>query len=210
MIKLKQLIETRIIDPHSSLTTGDITLYHGTTWDIAKLAKKGELGPVDPVDYVTNILVNHFNETEENARAIVKKHLGLRKKDPPRLFLTTDKEQAIRYAQGSSRYGGEMTVDVLGGYLSYNHPDRLKHILTNNPAIVILTVPVDMVLTHPHWITPLKKRLINIYYARKKHPEIYGEIDKLKPGIEVFVSEKIPAKYVQRIERVEPLKYDQS
>lgn len=211
MIKLKQLLETRIIGPHSSLTTGDITLYHGTTWDIAKLAKKGELGPVDPVEYVVNILMAHFNKTEEEARNIVKVNLpSTRRKDPSRLFLTTDKEQATRYAQAASKYGGEMVTDMLSNYLPgpRGKSDFYKHMITDNPAVVIVTVPLEMVLTHPYWTTPLKRRLINIYYTLKKYSEIAKYIDELQPGIEVFVSEKIPAKYIQRIERVEPYKID--
>ena len=210
MIKLKQLLETRIIDPHQSLTTGDITLYHGTTWDIAKMAKRGELGPVDPSQYVAKVLVAHFGKTEEEAMQIVKVNLPrIRREEPPRLFLTTDKEQATRYAMAATKYGGEMVADVLINYMDYNYPDRLKHLITGNPAVVVFTVPLEMVLTHPHWTTPLKKRLISIYYTIKKHPDIAKDIDELKPGIEVFVSEKIPAKYFQRIERVAPLKYDQ-
>ncbi len=100
-----------------------------------------------------------------------------------------------------------MILDVFMWYLNTGpSPEYYKHTITDNPAVVVFTVPIDIVLTHPHWTTPLKRRLISLYYNLKKHPEIAKDIDELNPGIEVFVSEKIPARYFQRIEQVEAIR----
>jgi hypothetical protein len=202
MIKLKSLIETRIIEPEDSLLVGDITLYHGTDYNIALEAKRGELGPVDTKEYVINILTTYFKEPPENAEKIYKKVIIYRNEsNPPRLFLTTDKEQAASYAKNSTIFGGEIVSIILFSYLNKNN--EYNRYRTIKPAVVTFTVPLSMVLTHPFWTTPARDRILSIIRQMRKRPEIAKDINKLQPlGIEVFVKEKIPAKYFQRIDLV--------
>lgn len=203
MIKLKSLIETRVISPEESLLVGDITLYHGTTYPIALLAKKGELGPVKPGIYAMDILMRHFGETLESAKEIVKKHIGSRRTDPPRLFLTTRKETAEGYARSATKYGGECVMDILSPYLANKRIPPLearRHLLTDDPAVVTFTVPLSIVLTHPHWATPARKRILDIVRNIRKMSKVEWDWDRF--SIEVFVAEKIPSKYLQRIDRI--------
>jgi hypothetical protein len=198
--------ETRIITPEESLYEGYITLYHGTTWPLALKAKKGELGPQDLEKLIVDILVNVYHETPMAAREIFEKYSSMRKKDPNFLFFTTNKKGAERYACSSTKYGGEIFYDVIGGYLwNKNKGEDLdkikKHLFTDEPAIVTINVPLEMVLTHPNWNTPLRRRLRDIRKNILKNPELKDVLsDDL--NIEVFVKENIPARFVQRIDRV--------
>jgi predicted CopG family antitoxin len=170
MIKLKSLLETRIIDPQTSLSVGDITLYHGTNWEVAKRAKKGEMGPIDRKKMVINILMTRFGESKENAEKMYEKY-ATRKDEPNVLFLTTDKDQAIGYAKYTAQFGGEIVSDVLTRYIRDRKiPEEQFNRLfpSYEPAIVTVTVPLEMVLTHPYWSTSLKKRLLDIYWYLKK------------------------------------------
>ena len=203
------LKETRIITPEESLYEGYITLYHGTTWPLALKAKKGELGPQPLRDLVINVLVNVFHETPSKAAEFYDKHSSIRRNDPAMLFLTTNKKSAEAYARSSTKYGGEILMDVLGQYFwnspAYGDPKHQKFVQeklqTDEPAVVTVNVPLEMVLTHPHWITPLRSRLRDIRKNILKNPELKHILsDDL--SMEVFVKEKIPARFIQRIDRI--------
>lgn len=208
MIKLKLLIsETRIITPEESLLVGDITVYHGTTWTIAQNAKKGELKPINVIEAAVNMLVNQFGETLEYAKNIVKTSLSTRRRDPPRLFLTPNKESAISYAKACTPYGGESTHDVLGDYFSEKNipwENIAGMIQTKEPAVITITIPLSLLLTHPHWNTPAIKRIRDTIRNMKKYQYLYDDEPGLKKEfhIELLVDEAIPRKYIQRIDRV--------
>jgi hypothetical protein len=213
MIKLKSLIETRIIDPTESLWTGDITLYHGTTWDAALKAKKGQLGPQPLRQYVVSILVNDFGEKPDVAERYYDAHADYRKHDPTVLYLSTSFRQARNYAVSNTEWGGEVITDVLYRYVSekYAKQGRVEYARkwieenrTKNPAVVTVTVPFSMVFTHPHWKTPARNRILNIVRNIRNMKYRYADKEEMLEdfAIEVFVYENIPAKYVQRIDRV--------
>jgi hypothetical protein len=93
-IDKETLTETRIIEPDQALHEGYITLYHGTIWPIALKAKKGQLGPQQIHELVTDILVKVFKESPQKANEYFDKHSRGRKNDPNLLYLTTSKEGA--------------------------------------------------------------------------------------------------------------------
>lgn len=201
MIKLKSLIETRIIEPEESLLVGDITLYHGTDYRTALKAKKEGLNPIDKKEKVVYILMMYFDENREDAEKIFDKY-NVRKNEPNVLFFTTKKESAIDYAKYTSKWQGEITYDILKRYfIDKNVPKEIinNYLSISKPALITITVPLSMVLTHPHWETPARKRIYNIVRQMKKHPEIAKNFNF---AFEVFVREKIPAKYIQRIDRI--------
>jgi hypothetical protein len=78
----------------------------------------------------------------------------------------------------------------------------LDHLKTNEPALVTMNIPLSMVLTHPNWNTPLRARLRSILnpIKREKYKHIWDNITDLR--LEVFVKEKIPARFIQRIDKV--------
>lgn len=202
------LQETRIITPEESLLEGYITLYHGTVWPIALKAKKGELGPQDMQKLVMNVLIDVFHETPQEAKKYYDKYVSIRRKDPSRLFLTTSRKGAEGYARSCTKWGGELFYDVISNYMyeKDQNIDRevlVKKLKTDEPAIVTINVPLEMVLTHPHWTTPLKHRLRDIMANLKKYPDIKDSLfDNF--NLEVFVKDKIPARFIQRIDKVSP------
>lgn len=213
MIKLKSLIETRIIDPETSLWTGDISLYHGTTWNTALKAKKGQLGPQPLKQYVVNILVNDFGEKPEIAERYYDQHADYRKNDPGVLYLSTSFRQARNYAVSNTEWGGEVITDVLYRYVSEKYAKQgkmeyarkwIEQHRTKTPAVVTVTVPFSMIFTHPHWVTPARKRILNIVRNIRRMNYKYADKEEMLEdfAIEVFVYENIPSKYVQRIDRV--------
>ncbi len=215
--KKKSVKETRIIDPEASLSTGDITLYHGTTWAIAQKAKKGFLGPQPLKEYTVNILVNDFGESTDIAARYYDKHADYRKKDPRILYLTPNFRTARNYAVSNTEWGGEVITDILYRYVSEKYAQGgnaayaskwIEDHRTKTPAVVTITVPLSMVFTHPHWVNPARKRILNILRNMRTHQKTYGyskeEVKEIMEDFgEVFVYENIPAKYVQRIDRVE-------
>lgn len=217
MIKLKSLIETRIIDPETALLTGDITLYHGTTWATALKAKKGFLGPQPLREYTINILVNDFGEKPDVAARYYDSHADYRKKDPRVLYLTANFDTARNYAVSNTEWGGEIITDILYRYASEKYAKQghseyagkwIEEHRTKTPAVVTVTVPLKMVFTHPHWVNPARKRILSILRNIRTHMKTYGytkeEVNELLENLgEFFVYENIPSKYVQRIDRVE-------
>ena len=204
----RSLKETRIINPEESLLEGYITLYHGTTWPIALKAKKGELGPQNMEKLITDILIKVYHETPINAKEIFDKYTKLRSKDPNFLFLTTSKEGAEKYARSNTKYGGEMFYDVLSGYLwSKNKKTRFNTIFeklkTDEPAVITINVPLEMVLSHPNWNTPLRHTFRRIRKNMLKNPELKNILSD-NFNIEVFVKDKIPKRFIQRIDKVAP------
>lgn len=211
--KQKPLNETRIISPELSLEEGYITLYHGTTWAIALQAKKGELGPQNLKKLIIDVLTNVFHETPRKSVEIFEKYIGDKRKDSNFLFLTNNKQDAENYARSATKYGGEIFMDILSAYMwNYkNWPreslDSVRNYLqTDEPAIVTINVPLSMVFTHPNWNTPYRDRIRDILKNVRKNPELRKHLDNL--SMEVFVKEKIPAKFVQRIDRVEKFEKD--
>ncbi len=207
MLKNRRNIkETRIITPEESLYEGYITLYHGTTWPLALKAKKGELGPQDMEKLIIDVLINVYHEAPQDAKKYYDKYSSSRKKDPSAIFFTTNKEGAEGYARAATKYGGELFMDVLSGYMcnknKMTRPQAFSKLLTDQPAIVTVNVPLEMVMTHPNWTTPLRNRLRYILdpIKREKYKDIWQYIKDM--DIEVFVKEKIPARFVQRIDRV--------
>jgi len=202
----KRLTETRIITPEESLYEGYITLYHGTTWPIALKAKKGELGPQNLENLVVDVLVNVFHEDPKDAHEYYKKYSGQRKKDPKALFFTTKKEQAEMYSRSTTKYGGEIFFDVLSKYFWDKNKDHRKYtdfirkLKTDEPAVITINVPLSMVLTHPHWITPAKDRIRDILKVIRQEPDLKDHLGDMT--MEVFVKENIPARFVQRIDKV--------
>jgi hypothetical protein len=205
MIKLKSLLirETRIIEPENSLLVGDITLYHGTSWKVAKKAKKGELGPINTKELIIPILINYFGESSQKAEEIYEKYIYSyrRKEDPNVLFLTTKKDQAIQYAQYTAKWCGEIVYDVLKNYfLNHNVSketiEKFHSTINNEPAVITLTVPLSTVYTHPYWKTPMKDRIKDAIRRSKRWNM------PMDFNMEVFVYEKIPTKYIQRIDKV--------
>lgn len=208
MITLKSLLfETRIISTENSLLVGDITVYHGTTWTIAQNAKKGELKPINITQSIIDLLINRFGESPEYAQNIVKKSLVLRRSDPPRLFLTPNKASAIGYAKCCSPYGGESTVDVLGNYFSEKRipfENIAGMIQTKEPALITITIPIKLLLTHPHWNTPAISRLRTIIQNTRKYEYRYTNKEDVlsQLNIELFVDMPIPKQYIQRIDKL--------
>jgi hypothetical protein len=205
--ELGKISETRIITPEESLYDGYITLYHGTTWPLAIKAKKGELGPQNMEKLIVDVLVNVYHETPQDAKEYYEKYSRSRKTDPNVIFFTTDKLQAESYARASTKYGGEIFQDVIGEYLWSKNKEVDRNIIwnklqTDQPAIVTINVPLEMILTHPHWTTPLRNRLRRIKANMLKTPELLRFPDKY--DIEAFSKENIPARFVQRIDRVSP------
>lgn len=202
--------ETRIITPDESLYEGYITLYHGTTWPIALKAKKGELGPQELKSLTIDILMNVFHETSDQSLEIYNKYSS-RSKDPNLLFLTTSKEGAEAYARSATKYGGEIFHDIIGNYLwnkgknTNQYLSSLEtHLKTNEPAVVTVNVPLSMVLTHSNWNTPLRSRIRKYLYNIRSQYRPEDLDDHLKDlNFEVFVKEKIPRRFIQRIDRVE-------
>jgi uncharacterized protein YifE (UPF0438 family) len=199
VVTIRNILETRIIDAESSLLVGDITLYHGTTWTVAKEAKRGRLAPQNLEEKVIVVLVNEFKVSSVKAKQIYDKYSTLRKGEPSVLFFTTDRKSAEKYARSTSKYGGEVVNDIVERYLrgqgifSNEVWDRL---VTSEPTVVTITVPLSMTLTHPYWNTPASKRILDIVRSGRKW-NIDRDFD-----IEVFIGELIPAKYVQRIDRI--------
>ena len=202
----KRINETRIYPVENALFNEYITLYHGTTWPIALKAKKGQLGPMGLENLIIDVLVKVFHETPSRAKEIyLKNSSNIRREDPNVLFFTTVKDAAEGYAKSATKYGGEIFLDVLGQYLwdrdvSNYEKNVVKHLQTDEPAVVTINVPISMVLTHPHWKTPLKDRLKDIIDNAKKHPDISEYIRDLR--IEVFVRDVIPKRFVERIDKV--------
>lgn len=203
--------EARIINPAEAIGEGYITLYHGTTWPIALKAKRGELGPQNLRQLVSDVLVKVFHETPEAALKYyddeIRHHSTRNAPSQDLLFLTTDKNAAVRYAKAATKYGGEIFLDILGQYV-WDKQGQLgqdihelvrKHLLTDEPAVVTINVPLSMVFSHPNWNTPMKDRLRDIINNARKHPELKKHLNDL--SMEVFVKEKIPARFVQRIDR---------
>lgn len=206
------LKETRIIQPEEALEEGYITLYHGTTWPVALKAKKGELGPQNLRSLVSNVLVNVFHENPQDAGEIydreIKKNGGRPVPSQKVLFLTGDKETAERYACSATKYGGEIFADVLGQYIwdknrntNGNLSDIMKsHLMTDQPAVITINVPLSMVFTHPDWRMPVRDKLRTILKNARENPELRKHLKDM--NIEVFVKETIPAKFIQRIDKV--------
>jgi hypothetical protein len=198
--------ETRIISPEESMYEGYITLYHGTIWPIALKAKKGELGPQNMEKLITDILVNVYHETPSSAKEIFDKYVDLRKKDPNFIFFTTRKEQAEDYARACTKWGGEMFKDVIERYLwsKNKEEDRgaiFRKIETQEPAVVTVNVPLEMVLTHSHWSTPLRNKIRQIMKNMRNNPYL-KDVLSTDFDIEVSVKENIPARFVQRIDKI--------
>jgi hypothetical protein len=206
--ELGKISETRIITPEESLYDGYITLYHGTIWPLALKAKKGELGPQNMEKLIVDVLVNVYHETPQDAKEYYEKYSKSRKEDPNVIFFTTDKSEAEDYARVSTKYGGELFYDVLGNYLwdknkGINNNNAFEKLQTNEPAIITVNVPLSMVLTHPLWSTPFRSKIRQIMKNIKNNPEIKGSLSD-NFNFEVFVKENIPARFVQRIDRVPP------
>ena len=206
--ELGKISETRIITPEESLYDGYITLYHGTIWPLALKAKKGELGPQNMEKLIVDVLVNVYHETPQDAKEYYEKYSKSRKEDPNVIFFTTDKSEAEDYARVSTKYGGELFYDVLGNYLwdknkGINNNNAFEKLQTNEPAIITVNVPLSMVLTHPLWSTPFRSKIRQIMKNIKNNPEIKGSLSD-NFNFEVFVKENIPARFVQRIDRVSP------
>ena len=207
--ELGKISETRIITPEESLYDGYITLYHGTIWPLALKAKKGELGPQNMEKLIVDVLVNVYHETPQDAKEYYEKYSKSRKEDPNVIFFTTDKSEAEDYARVSIKYGGELFYDVLGNYLwdknkGINNNNVFEKLQTNEPAVVTVNVPLSMVLSHPNWSTPFRSKIRQIMKNIRNNPEIKGSLSD-NFDFEVFVKENIPARFVQRIDRV-PLK----
>jgi hypothetical protein len=207
MISLKELIETKIIRPEEALMEDNITLYHGTNYITALKAKKTGIGPIDKKKIITYILMMHFDESETDANRIFDQYFNksLRVDQPNALFLTTNKNSAINYATFNAKWGGELMFDILSKYIKDKKvPDdivRSYHEYIDKPALITLNVPLSLVFTHPHWKTPLKDILKRSRLHRRR--EIYTDWDKYPLDFgEVYVYEHIPAKYVQRIDRI--------
>lgn len=170
----RKIKETRIITPEESLEEGYITLYHGTIWPIALKAKKGELGPQNLEKLITDVLINVFHETPKSAKSIydreMKTHSVRQEPDRNVLFLTTNKESAEGYAKACTKYGGEIFLDVLGGYLWEKDKDQdykekvIKYLQTNEPAVVTINVPISMV--HSSALENTTKIKIKRYYEK--------------------------------------------
>lgn len=202
MIKLLSLIkETRIIDPIASLLVGDITLYHGTTLSISKKAKMGELGPTNLKQKIKDMFKD-LNVSEQDYEYILHNCASSWRieHDPNVLFLTTRRKDAENYAKTSTKYGGEIFSDIVRAiYRNVTNPVHP----TNEPAVITITVPLQLVYTHPFWKTPLKQRIKSVLQQMKRYEnneDIYNYIREM--NFECFVYEPIPARYIQRIDLV--------
>lgn len=207
MIKLIDLIETKIIRPEEALMEDNITLYHGTNYITALKAKKQGIGPIDQKKIITHILMMYFNESETDANRIFDEYFNKtsRVDQPNALFLTTVKKEAVHYATFTAKWGGELMYDILSKYIKDKKvpEDIVKsyHEYIDKPALITLNVPLYLAFTHPHWKSPLKDILKkHLFFKRSQR---YTDWDKYPLDFsEVYVYEYIPAKYIERIDRI--------
>jgi len=207
MIKLRQLLfEFQEIDPLQALNAKAITLYHGTTMGTAMLAKKGELGPIDMATQVRAFMKARGGDKRDIDYYIKKAEAHVKNESPNVLYLALTKDSAGSYAKKTGGVGGEFLRTVM--FMSA-HGNVSSHLF--DPVVITVTLPLSMVFTHPNFKTPISdslNKIINMkmdihsnttFQFRNKKELLQIIYDNIT---EVFVYDKIPSKYIQRIEKV--------
>lgn len=200
-MRLKKYLQERY-EPTEWWEKGEtITLYHGTTWDRAKIIKKEGLKPLDVGKRVIE-LIKDFGLDPEEVPNWVKGEISLRTREKPRIYLTNRKQQAIDYAHYMSKYGGEASTSTVTRILQYKSKSKQswKEIekIIKPEGIEYAIVTVDM-----PWKEALTYR--NLAQTLYKMKRVYGDNWKKEAkeaGFEFYSEKPIPKKYIVRIDKI--------